>query len=116
MMIVLQVVLAIFILVGGFIKLFRIPFQIEHWQHYQYPLWFMSIIGFIEIVGAIGIIGGIWNPYLALGSNILLVVLMVGAIHAHIFRAHQSILMIIPATLCLILSTTIIIWNLNVFS
>ncbi|QWI16786.1 DoxX family protein [Bacillus wiedmannii] len=116
MMIVLQVVLAILIVVGGFIKIFRISFQVEHWQRYQYPLWFMSIIGFIEIIGAIGIIGGIWNQYLALGANILLAVLMVGAIHAHIFRAKQSILMVIPALLCFILSTVIIIWNLNTFS
>ncbi|MGD2273999.1 DoxX family protein [Bacillus wiedmannii] len=116
MMIVLQVVLAIFIVVGGFIKIFRISFQVEHWQQYQYPLWFMFIIGFIEIIGAIGIIGGIWNQYLALGANILLAVLMVGAIHAHMFRAKQSILMIIPALLCFMLSTAIIIWNLNTFS
>lgn len=56
--IVMQVILAVFILVGGFIKLLRIPFQVEHWQHYQYPLWFMSVIGFIELIGAIGMIGG----------------------------------------------------------
>ncbi|EJR76125.1 DoxX family protein [Bacillus cereus] len=116
MMIVLQVVLAIFIVVGGFIKIFRISFQVEHWRQYQYSLWFMSIIGFIEIIGAIGIIGGIWNQYLALGANTLLAVLMVGAIHAHIFRAKQSILMAIPALLCFILSIGIIIWNLNTFS
>lgn len=48
----------------------------------------MSIIGFVEVIGAIGLIGGIWNQYLALGSNILLMALMIGAIHAHIFRAH----------------------------
>ncbi len=116
MMVVMQVILAVFILVGGFIKLLRIPFQVEHWQHYQYPLWFMSIIGFIEVVGAIGIIGGIWNRYLALGSSALLVALMIGAIHAHIFRAQQSIVTIIPSTLCLILFMMIIIWNFNVLS
>ncbi len=63
MMIVLQVVLAIFIVVGGFIKIFRISFQVEHWRQYQYSLWFMSIIGFIEIIGAIGIIGSILKQY-----------------------------------------------------
>lgn len=115
-MVVLQVILAVFILVGGFIKLFRIPFQVEHWQHYRYPLWFMSIIGFVEIVGAIGIVGGIWSGYLAVGSSVLLVALMLGAIHAHIFRARQSIVTIIPSTLCLILSIIIVIWNFNVFS
>ncbi|MGM0890931.1 MAG: DoxX family protein, partial [Bacillota bacterium] len=31
MAIVMQVILAVFILVGGFIKLLHIPFQVEHW-------------------------------------------------------------------------------------
>ncbi|HWO96838.1 MAG TPA: DoxX family protein [Bacillus sp. (in: firmicutes)] len=116
MLIIIQVILAVFILVGGFIKLFRIPFQVEHWQHYKYPLWFMSVIGLIEVIGAIGMIGGIWNQYLAFGSGVLFVILMIGAIHAHIFRAHQPIVMIIPATICLILSMVVIIWSLKVFS
>lgn len=116
MITIMQVILAVFILVGGFIKLFRVPFQVEHWQHYQYPLWFMSVIGLIEIIGAIGMIGGIWNQYLVFGSGVLFIILMMGAIHAHIFRARQPIVMIIPATICLILSMVMIIWNLKLFS
>ena len=115
MMTIMQVILAVFILVGGFIKLFRIPFQVEHWQHYQYPLWLMSVIGIVELIGAIGMIGGIWNPYLVFVSGVLFVILMIGAIHAHIFRAHQPIKMIIPATICLILSMMVIMWNFKVF-
>ncbi|KOP77391.1 DoxX family protein [Priestia megaterium] len=111
-----QVILAIFILIGGFIKLFRIPFQVEHWRNYRYPLWFMSAIGLIEIIGAIGMIGGIWNQHLVLGSGILFIILMMGAIHAHMFRAHQPIVTIIPATICLILSIVVIFWNSDVFS
>jgi hypothetical protein len=106
--IVIQVILAIFILVGGLIKLFRVPFQVEHWRHYQYPLWFMSIIGMIEVIGAIGMIGGLWNRYFAIGSGVLFVILMIGAIHAHVFRANQSIKMIIPAMTCLLLSIIVI--------
>nr|WP_263326938.1 DoxX family protein [Neobacillus sp. Marseille-Q6967] len=111
--IVMQVILALFILVGGFIKLLRMPFQVEHWRHYQYPLWFMSVIGLIEIIGAIGMISGIWISYLTVGSSVLFVLLMLGAIHSHIFRAHQSIVMIIPATICLILSIVLIIKNIT---
>lgn len=115
MMIIMQAILAVFILVGGFIKLFRIPFQVEHWQYYQYPLCLMSVIGIVELIGAIGMIGGIWNPYLVFVSGVLFVILMIGAIHAHIFRAHQPIKMIIPATICLILSMMVIMWNFKVF-
>ncbi|WP_078410691.1 DoxX family protein [Priestia abyssalis] len=109
MITIMQVILAVFILVGGLIKLFRIPFQVEHWRHYQYPLWFMSVIGLIEVIGAIGMIGGIWNQYLVLGSGVLFIILMMGAIHAHIFRAQQPIVMIIPAIICLILSIIVMI-------
>jgi DoxX-like family len=105
----MQVILAVFILIGGFIKLFRIPFQVEHWRQYQYPLWFMSVIGLIELIGAIGMIAGIWNQYLVLGSGILFIILMIGAIHAHIFRAHQNIITVIPATICLLLSLVMIL-------
>ena len=115
MMIIMQAILAVFILVGGFIKLFRIPFQVEHRQCYQYPLWLMSVIGIVELIGAIGMIGGIWNPCLVFVSGVLFVILMIGAIHAHIFRAHQPIKMIIPATICLILSMMVIMWNFKVF-
>ncbi|WRU97775.1 DoxX family protein (plasmid) [Bacillus sp. JZ8] len=107
----MQVILAVFILIGGVIKLFRIPFQVEHWQQYQYPLWFMSVIGLIELIGAIGMIVGIWNQYLVLGSGLLFIILMIGAIHAHTSRAHQNIVTVIPATICLLLSLVVIIWN-----
>lgn len=116
MIIFFQIILATFILIGGFIKIFRVPFQVEHWQNYRYPLWFMSIIGLIELIGSIGMISGIWNEYLVLGSGTLFIFLMIGAIHAHMFRAHQSIVTIIPATICLVLSTLLIFSNLEVFS
>ena len=105
--------LATFMLLGGIIKVFRVPFQVEHWLHYQYPLWFLSITGFLEIFGGLGMIGGIWNRYFAAGSGALFFILMIGAIHAHIFRANQSIVMIIPATICLIVTTFIIIIELT---
>ncbi|WP_189032608.1 DoxX family protein [Paenibacillus albidus] len=112
--IVMKISLAVFMLIGGFIKIMRVPFQVEHWQHYQYPLWFLSVTGFLEIVGALGMIGGIWNRYFAVGSGVLFFILMIGAIHTHIFRAHQSVTMIIPASICLIVSIIIIIWESKV--
>lgn len=29
-------------LTGGVIKVLHVPFQVEHWRHYEYPLWFLS--------------------------------------------------------------------------
>jgi uncharacterized membrane protein len=112
---VMQVILAVFIFLGGMIKILRLPFQVEHWVHYQYPLWFMTVTGVLELIGAIGLLGGIWNRYLAVGSGLLLIMLMLGAIHAHVFRAEQPLHTTIPATICLILSILVVIRNLKVF-
>lgn len=96
-------------LIGGGIKVFRVPFQVEHWLNYQYPLWFLTMTGLLEIIGAVGLAVGIWNRHAAIVSSILFIILMVGAIHAHIFRANQSLSMTIPALICLIISILIII-------
>ncbi|MBL4963885.1 DoxX family protein [Bacillus halotolerans] len=108
---IMKVSLAAFMLAGGIIKVFRVPFQVEHWRHYQYPLWFLTVTGILEIVGAFAMTAGIWNRYAAFGAGVLFVVLMAGAVHAHIVRARQSVLMTIPAIICLIVSISIIIWE-----
>ncbi|MFN2745490.1 MULTISPECIES: DoxX family protein [Bacillus] len=108
----LKIGLAAFMLTGGVIKVLHVPFQVEHWRHYQYPLWFLSMTGGLEIVGALGMAWGVWNPYSALSSGVLFSILMIGAIHAHIFRARQSFLMAIPAAVCFICSLAIVIMEL----
>lgn len=35
---ILQIILALFIGIGGIIKVLRIDFQVKHWQEYQYPM------------------------------------------------------------------------------
>ncbi|ARV45290.1 hypothetical protein BCV50_09820 [Bacillus subtilis] len=109
--IIMKASLAVFMLAGGIIKVLRVPFQVEHWRHYQYPLWFLTVTGILEITGALAMTAGIWNRYAAFGAGVLFVVLMAGAVHAHIFRARQSVLMTIPAMICLIVSIIIIIWE-----
>ncbi|MGY0700209.1 DoxX family protein [Bacillus subtilis] len=106
--IMMKVSLAVFMLAGGTIKVSRVPFQVEHWRHYQYPLWFLTVTGILEIAGALAMTAGIWNRYAAIGAGVLFVVLMAGAIHAHMFRARQSVIMAIPAMICLIVSIMII--------
>nr|WGD63071.1 DoxX family protein [Bacillus subtilis] len=106
--IITKVSLAVFMLAGGIIKVSRVPFQVEHWWHYQYPLWFLTVTGILEIAGALAMTAGIWNRYATIGAGVLFVVLMAGAIHAHMFRARQSVIMVIPAMICLIVSIMII--------
>ncbi|TYS07064.1 DoxX family protein [Bacillus subtilis] len=110
---IMKVSLAAFMLAGGIIKVFRVPFQVEHWRHYQYPLSFLTVTGILEIAGALCMTAGIWNRYAALGAGVLFIVLMAGAVHAHIVRARQSVLMTIPAMICLIASIMIMIRELT---
>ncbi|WP_307891905.1 DoxX family protein [Bacillus swezeyi] len=108
----MKVSLAAFMLAGGVIKVLHVPFQVEHWRHYDYPLWFLSVTGCLEIVGALGMTAGIWNRYFAVGSGVLFCILMIGAIHAHMFRAGQSLFMAVPAAFCFICSIAITMWEL----
>lgn len=111
----MQVILAIFIFAGGIIKLLRVPFQVEHWQHYQYPLWFMSVTGVLELNGGIAMLVGLKNRYWTVGAGVLLIFLLLGAIHAHLVRANQPFATAIPALICLILSVVLIVRNLKAF-
>ncbi|MDO8223890.1 DoxX family protein [Bacillus cabrialesii] len=111
--VIMKIGLAAFMLAGGIIKVFRVPFQVEHWRHYQYPLWFLTVTGILEIAGALAMTVGIWNRYAAFGAGALFVVLMAGAVHAHMFRARQSVFMTIPAMICLIVSIMIMIRELT---
>ncbi|MEC1550088.1 DoxX family protein [Bacillus rugosus] len=110
---IMKVSLAAFMLAGGIIKVLRVPFQVEHWRHYQYPLWFLTVTGILEIAGALAMTAGIWNRYAVFGAGVLFVFLMAGAVHGHIVRARQSVLMAIPAMICLIVSIMIIIWEVT---
>jgi len=112
-MIWMKMGLAAFMFIGGWIKVLRVPFQVDHWHHYQYPLWFLTVTGVLEIVGALGMMAGGWNRQAALASGILFAVLLIGAIHAHLFRAHQSLPTTIPAVACLVISLIIIVRELK---
>ncbi|WP_039075744.1 DoxX family protein [Bacillus sp. MSP13] len=105
---IMKVSLAVFMLAGGIIKVFRVPFQVEHWRHYQYPLWFLTVTGILEIAGALAMTAGIWNRLGAFGAGALFIFLMAGAVHAHMIRARQSVLMTIPAIICLVVSVMIV--------
>lgn len=89
---VIQVLLAAFILTEDVIKLLRVPFQVEHWRHYQYPLWFMSVTGFFELIGSIAVIYGVWNRYLAVGAGVLFVILMPRCLFMPIFFGQTNLL------------------------
>ncbi|MBH5319550.1 DoxX family protein [Paenibacillus sp. GSMTC-2017] len=82
--------------------------MIEHWKEYRYPLWLMFVIATLELLGVVGLVIAIWVPALLKVSALLLAVLMIGAIHAHLFRAKHKPIMAINALFMLILSSILV--------
>lgn len=110
---ILQIILAAFIGLGGIIKVMRLKFQVEHWNEYQYPMWFMTVTGIMEIIAAIAIIIGFWNRYFAIIGSSVVMVFMLGAIYTHIFKVQQPLTTAIPSTICLILAIILIVRYYN---
>lgn len=109
---ILQIVLAVYIGLGGFIKILQLNFQVEHWKLYQYPMWFMTITGILELIALVALIWGLWNQNLSIIGSLLILVLMIGAIYTHIFRVEQPLTMAIPASICFILAIFVMVRNI----
>lgn len=107
----IQIVLGLYIMLGGVIKLLRVPFQVGHWQLYQYPMWTMTVVGIAEILIAAGLIGGLGDHRLSVMAGAVLVLIMFGAIYTHLLKARQPAITIVPASLCLILALIVISRN-----
>lgn len=105
---IIQVILAVMFSISVAMKFLRTKQMVQHWNEYRYPYWFMYVIATLEAIGVIGILGGFMFPELLNYSASLLAVLMVGAIHAHLFRAKHKPYMAINALLMLCLSIFLI--------
>lgn len=83
--------------------------MVQHWNEYRYPMWFMFVIAILELTGVLGLLAAFWFQGMLKFAAVLLAVLMIGAIHAHLFRAKHNPLMAINAVVMLLLSITLII-------
>ncbi|WP_328591359.1 DoxX family protein [Brevibacillus migulae] len=104
-----QVILIIMFGVSVIMKFGRATSMLQHWREYRYPIWFMYVTASLELMGAVGLLLAFWMPILLNISALLLAVLMVGAIHAHLFRARHKPVMAINALLMLALSAFILL-------
>lgn len=107
--IIMQIILAFMFTVSASVKFRKTASMVEHWHAYRYPMWFMNVIATLETLGVIGMITGIWIPEMVKYTAALLVILMAGAIHAHLFRAKHKLYMAMNAFVMLCLS----IWLLT---
>ncbi|UFJ39548.1 DoxX family protein [Brevibacillus humidisoli] len=105
------ILIAMFAFLAG-MKFLGTKATIQHWNDYRYPLWFMYLTAALEVMGMMGVLAGIWYPVLLRYAAALLVLLMLGAIHAHLFRARHKPVMAINALLMLVLSVFLIVVQL----
>ena len=96
--IVLRGLLTMVFLVAAGMKFAAVPFEVEGFARFGYPLWFMYVVGALQLLGAVLL----WTrECVALGAG-LLAVIMIGAVGSHLL-AGDPILMPLPAFVLLIL-------------
>ncbi|MEI4831559.1 DoxX family protein [Bacillus sp. FJAT-53711] len=107
--IIIQFILIGIFSISFFLKISRAKSMVHHWNEYRYPMWFMNVIALLELIGIIGIIIGFWSDRFLHYAAFLIIVLMLGALHAHFFRAKHKPIMALNAFIMLVLSITILL-------
>lgn len=107
--IIVQMILIVMFGISVTMKLLRTRSMVQHWKEYRYPMWFMNVVALLELAGVIGLLAAFWVPVLLKASAALLIILMLGAIHAHLVRAKHKPIMALNACAMLILSIVIIV-------
>lgn len=79
MKIIRWIIIAIFT-VEGITKLLRVSFQVNFFNHWGYPAWFMYVVGLFELAGAVGLYMEKSRRY----ANIALLLFMIGAFYTHL--------------------------------
>ncbi|MEF3305389.1 DoxX family protein [Paenibacillus sp. GYB003] len=106
---VIYAVLIVMFSLSASFKFLRTRSMVRHWTEYRYPVWGMYGIAALEAVGVAILISAFWMPSNATYAAVLFAVLMVGAIHAHLFRAKHKPAMAVNAVLMLVLSVILLI-------
>ncbi|MFD5852799.1 DoxX family protein [Cytobacillus pseudoceanisediminis] len=104
----IQIILILIFVISISMKLVHTKSMVKHWREYRYPLWFMQITAFLELLGVGGLIIGFWLPKFILLSGSLIIILMLGALHAHFLRAKHRPIMGLNALTMLTLASVII--------
>jgi|TARA_B110000116_G_scaffold204399_1_gene179492 putative oxidoreductase len=85
---ILSYIIALIFFVSGGAKLLSLPFEVEAFARWGYPIEFMYFTGVVEFVGAIGLL----IPRLSSFASLYLAMLMLGAIGTHIVHKEWSML------------------------
>ncbi|BFH59567.1 DoxX family protein [Paenibacillus azoreducens] len=93
---------------SAYMKFSRNKTMVHHWEEYRYPMWFMFATASLELLGVLGLITAFWIPGLLKAAALLLAVLMIGAVHAHLFRAKHKPAMAVNALVMLAIAVVLL--------
>ncbi|MFH6782284.1 MULTISPECIES: DoxX family protein [Methylobacterium] len=89
---------AVFLVAAG-MKLAAVPFEVEGFARFGYPLWFLYAVGAAQALGAVML----WVRGTAVYGALLIAAIMVGAVVSHL-RAGDAPAMALPALVLLALA------------
>ncbi|MCG8315243.1 MAG: DoxX family protein [Pseudomonadales bacterium] len=83
LLIILQVLLGIFFLVAGVMKVVGHDHMVREFKRFDYPFWLMRLAGAVEVISAPGLLLAFWLPLWAFLGSALLSCVMVGATYTN---------------------------------
>ncbi|MGB0224427.1 MAG: DoxX family protein [Marinobacterium sp.] len=87
---------------SGSAKLLGLEFELEAFDRWGYPLWFMYFTGVVEVIGGLVI----WVKRLRLITSVGLNCVMIGAVATHLLNAEWPMLGVATVILILTLINT----------
>jgi len=87
---------------SGSAKLLGLEFELEAFERWGYPLWFMYFTGVVEVIGGLVI----WVKRLRLITSVGLNCVMIGAMATHLLNAEWPMLGVATVILILTLINT----------
>ena len=99
--IITPLITLIFVASGG-AKLLGLEFELEAFERWGYPLWFMYVTGVVEVIGGLVI----WVKRLRLITSVGLNCVMIGAMATHLLNAEWPMLGVATAIFLLTLMNT----------
>ena len=94
----LWVVLGVMFIIAGGAKLMGEHSQVEHFQQWGYPIWFLYVTGLIEVGGGLCL----FIPKAQFYGIVVLSITMVGAALTHL-KAHEMSAFPVPLVLLILL-------------
>ena len=100
----LTYLLALVFFLSGAAKLLGLEFEIQAFERWGYPLWFMYLSGVIEVAGAIGLL----LPRISAAVAVALALFMTGAVGTHLIHSEWPMSMVAG---CLMLAMACLAWE-----